>query len=438
MDAGDRAQADALDRVWEALADRPAEPVRPGELDPHDAALPARLMEMERLAMHRSAPVPQWASVRDQVQRGTAPGPWAALRGLWPFATGGRPPSRSARGGRWWPALELAMGLAVIVVLLGIVYGWNPGQIGDGGSPTHPAFGAAPAGVGSIEETSTPTLPGAEPTVTASLNAAPTPTANPTTADSFDADGDGFMTSDELATAVAATIPRFTWPPDYQVSTELVMGPVYANSESRTGRFEMPFELSMLGTYHTCAWERTWLDARESGDEELAAEALAIMTQIIPYNPNYAPDLAAHMIEIARRAAAGDPSLVIQYVENNCDMEFLTPEAGTGSPVEISAPGISWNPNELTVAQGEIIRLINDGSGGPHNFIIEGYNDHAPVDKPPGSQTDWTVPSDLPPGTYTYVCTIPGHRALMEGTITILPADTGGGLSAPTPTATLP
>jgi cytochrome c oxidase subunit 2 len=107
-----------------------------------------------------------------------------------------------------------------------------------------------------------------------------------------------------------------------------------------------------------------------------------------------------------------------------------TPEGGQGSPtapVELSAPGIAWSTNELTVPQGGVIRLINDGSGGPHNFVIEGYNDDAPVDMPPGSQTDWTVPSDLAPGTYTFYCAVPGHRqAGMEGTITILPPAGGG------------
>ena len=40
---------------------------------------------------------------------------------------------------------------------------------------------------------------------------------------------------------------------------------------------------------------------------------------------------------------------------------------------------------------------------------------------------------DLQPGTYTYYCAIPGHRALMEGTITITGPETGsGGEEAPT------
>ena len=95
--------------------------------------------------------------------------------------------------------------------------------------------------------------------------------------------------------------------------------------------------------------------------------------------------------------------------------------------VELSAPGIAWSTNEITIPQGGVIKLINDGSGGPHNFVIEGYNDDAPVDMPAGSETDWTVPSDLAPGTYTFYCAIPGHRALMEGTITITAPEAGGG-----------
>ncbi len=92
---------------------------------------------------------------------------------------------------------------------------------------------------------------------------------------------------------------------------------------------------------------------------------------------------------------------------------------GGGAVVELSAPGIAWSTNELTVPVGGTIRLINDGSGGEHNFVVENYNDDSPVDMPPGETVDWPIPGDLAAGTYTYYCAIPGHRALMEGTLTI-------------------
>ncbi len=97
--------------------------------------------------------------------------------------------------------------------------------------------------------------------------------------------------------------------------------------------------------------------------------------------------------------------------------------AAPTASVDLAAPSISWSTNELSVPVGGTINLINDGSGGAHNFVVEGYNDDAPVDMPPGSETPWVVPADLAPGTYTYYCAIPGHRALMEGTLTVAAAD---------------
>ncbi len=94
-------------------------------------------------------------------------------------------------------------------------------------------------------------------------------------------------------------------------------------------------------------------------------------------------------------------------------------EGGGGEVVELSAPGIAWSTYEITISQGGTIELFNDGSGGNHNFVVEGYNDDAPVDMPIGEAVPWTVPEDLAPGTYTYYCSIPGHRTTMEGTITI-------------------
>ncbi len=90
-----------------------------------------------------------------------------------------------------------------------------------------------------------------------------------------------------------------------------------------------------------------------------------------------------------------------------------------GEVVELASPGIAWSTNEITIARGGTIHLVNDGSGGPHNFIIEGYNDDAPVDMPAPSEVDWVVPDDVPTGEHVFYCGIPGHRALMEGTITI-------------------
>ena len=455
MNRSDRSQADALDRVWEALSGQPSEPVRPDELDPRDEALPARLMDLERAAMRRSSPVPQWAAIRDQIQGTAASGSAPASGRLWPFAPSGRPLARSARGWRWWPALELAMGAAVILVLLGVVYGWNLGRFGDGPSPTRPAaFGAAPAGVGSIEVTLTP--PGEEPTATIDSTTIPDATTVPPSA--MRPVFPRGMTIDQLSTAVAIAIPQYAWPPNYQATHALITADWEWSSRDE---YEAGGEWTIVGIYHACAWGQTWLDARESGDQLLKARALQELTDVVPNNPNYGGDTteggdpAELWPDAARRAANDDPSaLTMLMASMACDeKEFLgpegaatrmaspTPESGVrdpNAPVVLFAVGISWSTIEITIAQGETITLINDGRGGQHNFGIEGYHEPVPVDMPAGSQIDWTVPSDLPPGTYTFYCSVPGHRALMEGTITILPADAGGRLSAPTPTVPSP
>ncbi|MEJ7762883.1 MAG: plastocyanin/azurin family copper-binding protein [Thermomicrobiales bacterium] len=96
------------------------------------------------------------------------------------------------------------------------------------------------------------------------------------------------------------------------------------------------------------------------------------------------------------------------------------PAAGGGGapPVLLEAVDIAWNQEALTVPVGGSIDLVNLGS--PHNFAIDGYNDDAPVDMPVGGEVvNWPIPADLGPGEYTYYCAIPGHRALMEGILTI-------------------
>lgn len=105
--------------------------------------------------------------------------------------------------------------------------------------------------------------------------------------------------------------------------------------------------------------------------------------------------------------------------------------AATGSGVRLEGGDIYFAPTELTVPVGGIIELVNVGES-LHNFAIEGYNDDAPIDMPVGGEVvQWTVPSDLAPGTYTFYCEIPGHRASgMEGTITITEAGATSGDAA--------
>ncbi len=159
--------------------------------------------------------------------------------------------------------------------------------------------------------------------------------------------------------------------------------------------------------------------AGELNDEQI--EELVLMIQNVDWDLVYNDAIEANGGAYPEPPAAAP-------AEETASEGTQTGEDGGGaaaSTVELSAPGIAWSTNEITIAQGGTIHLVNDGSGGPHNFVVEGYNDDAPVDMPPGSESDWVVPDDLQPGTYTFYCAIPGHRALMEGTITITGPEEG-------------
>ncbi|MGI9016979.1 MAG: plastocyanin/azurin family copper-binding protein [Euzebya sp.] len=75
-------------------------------------------------------------------------------------------------------------------------------------------------------------------------------------------------------------------------------------------------------------------------------------------------------------------------------------------------------PSELPADQEFVLELQVEG-GVPHNVVFEGLNDDQPVIEANGASTVQQVLT-LPPGTFTYYCSIPGHRAVgMEGTVEV-------------------
>jgi plastocyanin len=67
-------------------------------------------------------------------------------------------------------------------------------------------------------------------------------------------------------------------------------------------------------------------------------------------------------------------------------------------------------------AGGVEITLTNDSSV-PHDVAIEGEGESAIVS---GGETATLQIADLPAGTYTYFCSVPGHeQAGMKGTLTV-------------------
>lgn len=104
-----------------------------------------------------------------------------------------------------------------------------------------------------------------------------------------------------------------------------------------------------------------------------------------------------------------------------------TPALASGSPESSPvAPGgfvidlvdIAFDPKGFTIPANTptVVTIVNKGAA-VHNFTIDALNVYS-GDLQPGQST--TVTINAPAGTYTYYCTIAGHReAGMSATLTV-------------------
>ncbi len=98
--------------------------------------------------------------------------------------------------------------------------------------------------------------------------------------------------------------------------------------------------------------------------------------------------------------------------------------ASGGSTVNLTAdPGgaLKFNTTTLTAKSGKVTVVMKNpsGSGLPHGIAVEGngVDKDGPTVQPGGTSTDTVT---LKPGTYTFYCPVPGHKAGgMKGTLTV-------------------
>lgn len=131
-------------------------------------------------------------------------------------------------------------------------------------------------------------------------------------------DGSEFLDRSGLAAELRATEGNFAWPAGYDPDIEAMIAAIPDDDS----RYQEGMAYTMLGGYNQCAWYQTWLDAHEAGDEAAEAQALQVMTDVIPYFPNHDPSPSPHLMDIATSAADGDPDMVQQLVTVNCQGLF--------------------------------------------------------------------------------------------------------------------
>jgi plastocyanin len=89
--------------------------------------------------------------------------------------------------------------------------------------------------------------------------------------------------------------------------------------------------------------------------------------------------------------------------------------------VKISADpsgALKFEQTDVSASAGSITIDFTNMSSLPHDVKIEGNGASGGTDEITNSSTTATV--DLEPGTYTFFCSVDGHRAAgMEGTLTV-------------------
>ncbi|HSC22000.1 MAG TPA: plastocyanin/azurin family copper-binding protein [Solirubrobacterales bacterium] len=93
--------------------------------------------------------------------------------------------------------------------------------------------------------------------------------------------------------------------------------------------------------------------------------------------------------------------------------------ASTTLDVEADEAALAFDTTKLEAKAGEVTIDFKNPSAIPHNVVIE-ENGKELAGFEPISEGEESETADLKPGTYTFYCSVPGHReAGMEGTLTV-------------------
>ena len=97
--------------------------------------------------------------------------------------------------------------------------------------------------------------------------------------------------------------------------------------------------------------------------------------------------------------------------------------SGGGSTVDFEAdPGgeLAFTTTETTAKAGKVTIEFNNPQSLTHDVVIENSNGEEVAATELVADGSDSTTADLKPGTYTYYCSVPGHReAGMEGTLTV-------------------
>jgi plastocyanin len=99
------------------------------------------------------------------------------------------------------------------------------------------------------------------------------------------------------------------------------------------------------------------------------------------------------------------------------DDDAGTADGGGDGVITIEAGDLYFDPEQVSASAGTVeFELVNVGAV-EHDLVIEEAGDTEVVHVEAGETATGSI--ELEAGTYTYYCSIPGHRAAMEGTLEV-------------------
>jgi plastocyanin len=103
--------------------------------------------------------------------------------------------------------------------------------------------------------------------------------------------------------------------------------------------------------------------------------------------------------------------------------EETTEGGGASAAVEIEADpegNLAYTTKEATATAGKVTIDFNNSSPVPHDVAIEDSGGKTITQTETLAEGSDSATANLKPGTYTFYCSVPGHReAGMEGTLTV-------------------
>jgi len=111
--------------------------------------------------------------------------------------------------------------------------------------------------------------------------------------------------------------------------------------------------------------------------------------------------------------------IVTAMVRQQVDLTAGISPAAMNELPRVTASLVRFTQKEIHVKVGQMVTLRLDNHDlGIHSFDVDEFNVHAPM---PAGQSGIAIFKPTKLGNYTFYCSIPGHRDLMNGTLVVEP-----------------